>query len=200
MKNFIVGLVAAVMCGSVAKAEFVVVNNPVADTVGFYSDAFNSKGTYTYAQSGAQAFSLEDSYTTSSLRWWGSSNGFNDQGITNFYAFQVVVWNDDFSDQVFSTKISMTNITATPTGDENFFGQPVYEFYVPLAFEEHSGILADQSIRTWWMGFLASASTVDWKHSGWGICSFCSITRSNRSSWHGGSCWPSSPLNSNNPP
>lgn len=139
IKSLVSVVVAAVMCGSVAKAEFVVVNNPVADTVGFYSDAFNSKGTYSYAQSGAQAFSLEDSYTTSSLRWWGSSNGFNGQGITNFDAFQIVVWNADFSDQVFSTKISMTNITATQTGDDNFFGQPVYEFYVPLAFEIAAG-------------------------------------------------------------
>jgi len=81
IKNGIVGLVAAVMCGAVAKAEFVVVNNPVADTVGFYSDAYKSSGSYAYAQSGAQGFDLEDSYTTSSLKWWGSSNGFNDQGI-----------------------------------------------------------------------------------------------------------------------
>lgn len=139
MKNFIVGLVTAVMCGSVAKAEFVVVNNPVTDTVGFYSDAFDSKGTYNYAQSGAQAFSLEDSYTTSSLRWWGSSNGFNRQGITNFDAFQIIVWNADFTDQVFATKINIENITATLTGDENFFGQPVYEFYVPLAFDIAAG-------------------------------------------------------------
>lgn len=139
MKNFIVGLVTAVMFGSVAKAEFVVVNNPVADTVGFYSDAFDSKGTYTYAQSGAQAFSLEDSYTTSSLRWWGSSNGFNGQGITNFDAFQIIVWNADFTDQVFTTKINMGNIKAAQTGETNFFGEPVYEFYVPLAFEIAAG-------------------------------------------------------------
>lgn len=139
MKNFTVGLVAAVMCGSVAKAEFVVVNNPVADTVGFYSDAFDSKGTYTYAQSGAQAFSLEDSYTTSSLRWWGSSNGFNGQGIANFDAFQIIVWNADFTDQVFATKIDIENINVVDTGDFNFYNQPVYQFYVPLAFDIAAG-------------------------------------------------------------
>lgn len=139
IKNVITGIVAAVMCGSVAKADFVVVNNPVADTIGFYSDAFDSKGTYTYAQSGAQAFSLEDSYTTSSLRWWGSSNGFNGQGISNIDCFQIVVWNPDFRSYVTNQKIDLSQITVTATGDENFFGQPVYEFYVPLAFEIAAG-------------------------------------------------------------
>lgn len=139
IKKVMTSIVATVMFGSEAMAEFIVANNPVADTVGFYSDAFDSKGTYTYAQSGAQAFSLEDSYTTSSLRWWGSSNGFNGQGITNFDAFQIIVWNADFTDQIFATKINIENITATLTGDENFFGQPVYEFYVPLAFDIAAG-------------------------------------------------------------
>lgn len=134
-KNGFVGFVAAVMFGvGSANADFVVVNNPVADTVGFYSDAYDSKGSYAYAQSGAQEFSLEDSYTISSLRWWGSSNGFNGQGITNFSAFQIIVWNEDFTDQVFSTKINMSSITAVATGQENFFGQPEYEFFVPLSF------------------------------------------------------------------
>ena len=139
MKNFIVGLVAAVMCGSVAKAEFVVVNNPVADTVGFYSDAFNSKGTYTYAQSGAQAFSLEDSYTTSSLRWWGSSNGFNGQGISNIDCFQIIVWDNVFDSQVTNQTIDLANITVTATGETNFFGEAIYEFYVPITFQISSG-------------------------------------------------------------
>lgn len=140
VKNAVVGFVAAVMFGvGSASADFVVVNNPVQDTVGFYSDAYDSKGGYNYPQSGAQAFSLEDSYTISSLRWWGSSNGFNGQGITNFSAFQIIVWNEDFTDQVFSTKINMSSITAVATGQENFFGQPEYEFFVPMSFDIGAG-------------------------------------------------------------
>lgn len=139
-KNVFMGMVAAVLFGSSsANAEFVVVNNPVQDTVGFYSDSFDSKGNYTYAQSGAQAFSLDDSYTTSTLHWWGSSNGFNGQGISNFQAFQIIVWNSDFTEQVFSTKINMSSITAVATGEENFFGQPEYEFYTPLSFNINEG-------------------------------------------------------------
>jgi hypothetical protein len=139
MKNFIVGLVAAVLFGSVAKADFIVVNNPVVDTVGFYSDAYDSKGAYTYAQSGAQAFDLEDSYTTSSLRWWGSMNGFNGQGISNIDCFQIIVWNSGFGSQVTNQTIDLANITATATGETNFFGEAIYEFYVPIAFQISSG-------------------------------------------------------------
>jgi len=131
-------LAAASICGAV-NADFIVVNNPVVDTVGFYSDAFDSKGAYFYAQSGAQAFSLEDSYTTSSLKWWGSMNGFNDQGISNIDCFQIIVWDSNFESQVFSQRIDLSNITMTDTGDFNFFGQPVYEFFVPLAFQITAG-------------------------------------------------------------
>lgn len=139
MRNFIIGLVAAVLCGSVAKAEFVVVNNPVSDTVGFYSDAYDSKGAYTYAQSGAQAFDLEDNHLTSSLRWWGSMNGFNGQGISNIDCFQIIVWNSGFGSQVTNQTIDLANITATATGETNFFGEAIYEFYVPIAFQISSG-------------------------------------------------------------
>ena len=128
----------ASICSAV-NADFIVVNNPVVDTVGFYSDAFDSKGAYTYAQSGAQAFSLEDSYTTSSLRWWGSMNGFNDQGISNIDCFQIIVWDSNFDTQVVNQKIDLAAISATNTGDFNFFGQPVYEFFVPFSFAISSG-------------------------------------------------------------
>jgi len=139
VKNVLLGMVAAVMCGSEAMAEFIVVNNPVADTVGFYSDAFDSKGAYTYAQSGAQGFELEDSYSTSSLRWWGSMNGFNGQGISNIDCFQIIVWNSNFKTEVTNQNIDLSNIVVTATGDINFFGQPVYEFYVPISFQISSG-------------------------------------------------------------
>lgn len=139
MNNVGFASVLAFGVGSVASADFIVVNNPVQDTVGFYSDAFDSKGTYTYAQSGAQGFSLEDAYTTSSLRWWGSMNGFNDQGLTNIDCFQIIVWNSAFDSTVTNQKIDISSIVVTATGDTNFFGQPVYEFFVPLSFQIATG-------------------------------------------------------------
>lgn len=139
MKNLVLSFIVGLFGVSVAKADFIVVNNPVVDTVGFYSDAFDSKGAYTYAQSGAQAFDLEDSYTTSSLRWWGSMNGFNGQGISNIDCFQIIVWNSGFGSQVTNQTIDLSNITATATGETNFFGEAIYEFYAPLAFQVSSG-------------------------------------------------------------
>jgi hypothetical protein len=133
------GIVAALASISVANAEFIVVNNPVVDTVGFYSDAYDSKGAYSYAQSGAQRFELEDSYTTSSLRWWGSMNGFNEQGLSNIDSFQFIVWGPGFQTQVTNQKIDLENITTIATGETNFFGQPIYEFYVPISFQINAG-------------------------------------------------------------
>lgn len=139
IKNVLASIVATVTFGSVAMAEFVVVNNPVNDTVGFYSDGFDSKGSYTYAQSGAQGFAIEEDYTMSSIRWWGSSNGFNGQGISNIQSFQLIVWDSEFNEQCWSTKVNFNNITVTATGDENFFGQPVYQFYLPVSFNLDAG-------------------------------------------------------------
>ena len=139
IKNVMASIVATVMFGAEAMAEFIVVNNPVVDTVGFYSDAFDSKGAYTYAQSGAQGFNLEDSYSTSSLRWWGSMNGFNGQGISNIDCFQIIVWDNVFDSQVTNQKIDLENVTATATGETNFFGEAIYEFYVPFSFQVSSG-------------------------------------------------------------
>jgi len=139
IKNVLASIIGTMSIGSIATAEFVVVNNPVNDTVGFYSDGFDSKGSYTYAQSGAQKFTTEEDYTMSSVRWWGSSNGFNGQGISNIQAFQLIVWDSDFNQQCWSSKINISNVTATATGDENFYGHPVYEFYVPVSFNLEAG-------------------------------------------------------------
>jgi hypothetical protein len=140
MKN-VIGLLSLVVAGS-ASAEFVVVNNPVVETVGFYSDAFSSDGAYTYAQSGAQLFDLEDSYTTSSIKWWGSSNGFNNQGVSNFTSFEINVWDAGFNGIVYTTTVDMSNVEVNKTGDSNFFGQPVYEFYVPFVAQLTAGSYA----------------------------------------------------------
>lgn len=110
------------------KADIVVVNNPVADTLGFYSDGFDSQGQYFYAQSGAQLFSMEDSYAFSSVEFWGSMNGFNGQGLSNIDCIQVVIWSKDFNNIIFSDRIDLGSWAVTATGESNFFGEPVYHF------------------------------------------------------------------------
>jgi hypothetical protein len=138
MKKFIACLFS-LLCTVTTQAEVIVANNPVVDTVGFYSDAFDSKGAYTYAQSGAQAFSLEDDHLTSSIRWWGSMNGFNGQGLNNIDCFQIVVWNLGFNSSVTNQKFDLSQISVVDTGTYNFFGQSVYEFYLPFSFQINAG-------------------------------------------------------------
>ena len=139
MKNCLCMCAVAGTIAGASHGEFIVVNNPVADTVGFYSDAFSSKGTYTYAQSGAQAFSLEDSYQTSSLRWWGSMNGFNGQGLQNIECFEVIVWDSSFDSMVVQDTYGLAEMSVIETGEENFFGQPVYEFLLSFSFQIAAG-------------------------------------------------------------
>ncbi len=116
---------------SLANAGFVVFENaPVFEGVGFYSDGFDSKGAYNYPQSGAQSFSLEDSTTVGGLSWWGSMNGFFGQGLDNVDCFQIVVWNSTFTNQVYSKRVDISNITISSAGADSFYGQPVYEFSV----------------------------------------------------------------------
>lgn len=66
-------------------------------------------------------------------------NGFNDQGLSNIDCFQIVVWDSGFTTKLFNQKFEMNSITCTDTGETNFFGQPVYNFYIPLAFQIASG-------------------------------------------------------------
>jgi hypothetical protein len=108
--------------------DVVVANNLVTDTVGFYSDAYDSNGAYVYAQSGAQAFSLEQDYNLTTVSWWGSSNNFFNQGLNNITGFQVVLWNSDFTSQYLNTTIDMADITLVATGNTTFYNEAEYKF------------------------------------------------------------------------
>ena len=66
-------------------------------------------------------------------------NGFNGQGISNIDCFQIIVWDNVFDSQVTNQKIDLENVTATATGETNFFGEAIYEFYVPFSFQVSSG-------------------------------------------------------------
>lgn len=115
-----------------AGAEFVVVNSPVFDYTGNYSDAFGTNGTTEYKQSWSQSFSTEEDYNLSSIRWWGGVNGFFGDGISNVVGFQIIIWNQNFTQQVHNISIYSGSYSQVNTGEFNFFGQEVYEFSSPL--------------------------------------------------------------------
>jgi hypothetical protein len=118
---------AALAIGATADAALVA-SNARTGPVGAYSDAYSSGG-YTYAQSGAQSFSVEDETQVDSLRFWGSVNGFFGQGIDNITSFEVRIWNADFTAVVYQATVSASRVA---TGVENFFNQPEYQFDATL--------------------------------------------------------------------
>lgn len=130
---------AVILTGTAAKADFVVVNNPLFDATGNYSDAFGTNGTTEYRTSWAQQFSLNEEYTLSSIKWWGGVNGFFGDGINSITGFQLVVWNEDFTEQLYTLNLNSSQYLKTNTETQNFFGQDVYEFYAPLSMELDEG-------------------------------------------------------------
>jgi hypothetical protein len=117
----------AASVASVASADVIFENAPTS-TLGSVAEAFSSNGSYAFGQSLAQRFSLEDSFNLSSLSWWGSSQNFSGGDLANFSAFEIVIWNSDFSAQVATFTLGLGAIGTTETGQTNFFGSKEYLF------------------------------------------------------------------------
>ncbi|MDZ4830462.1 MAG: hypothetical protein SGJ09_09740 [Phycisphaerae bacterium] len=122
-----VAFASTIAIASSATADLIVENGPV-NPQGAISDAFSSGGTYANAVSIAQTFSLEDSVQLTGLSFWGSSTNFSGGDLANFSAFNVVIWNADFSQQVLNWTISLASFSTTATGNENLFNSPEYRF------------------------------------------------------------------------
>ncbi len=131
-----IALIAAASVTTLAGADIIYQNLPTS-TLGAISESFGSNGGYAFGQSCAQRFSVESSFNLSDISWWGSSQNFSGGDLSNFSAFEVVIWNADFSAQVANFNIGLGSLTATATGLTNFFGAPEYEFSAAV-----SGLLA----------------------------------------------------------
>jgi len=133
-------VVATVACVAVSgsASAALVASNARVDVLGAYSDAFSSGG-YTYGQSGAQAFSLEDATAVESIRFWGSSNGFAGQGIDNIDAFELRVWNADFTAVVYQATIAADAVVRSATGIDNLYNQPEFAFDLAHGFTLAAG-------------------------------------------------------------
>ena len=108
-------------------------NLPSVGTASFgYSDAFSSGGMNWQRQSMAQGFSLDQGHQLDSLRWWGSMNNYFQSGLSNLAGFEIVVFNEDFSQQVATRIVPISMVDAVPTGSPNGTGGEVYEFFAPL--------------------------------------------------------------------
>ena len=139
----VIGLLCGLIgsaCSSPTNAEFVVVNSPVFNETGNYSDAFSTNGTTEYRTSWAQQFTLAQSNTTSSLVWWGGVNGFFGDGPNSITGFQIIVWNANFTQQIVNHTVTASQYTRIDSGQDNFFGSDVYEYRVPFVVNLASGV------------------------------------------------------------
>lgn len=116
-----------------AEADYVVVNNAVFNYETFgYSDALSTNGEMEYAQSLAQTFTLNASHNLSTLKWWGGMNNFFQVGDENLAGFEINIFNEDFSQTVFSTTVLNGQFTKTTLPVYNQFGGQVSMFYMTL--------------------------------------------------------------------
>lgn len=131
----------AVLFGKESKADgdFIVVNNPVFDWSGAYSDGYSTNGTTEYPQSFGQAFTLTENYTLSSLRWWGGMNNFFQTGTTNLKGFNIVVWDETFSNKVIDQTVMAGQYIRTATTASNEYGGKVYDFFMPFVHAISAG-------------------------------------------------------------
>lgn len=130
IKGLLIG--CALLAHSNTYGDFIVVNNPAFDWSGFYSDGFSTQGSMEYPYSSAQEFHLDNNYVLSSLRWWGGMNNFFGTGDSNLKGFNIVVWNQDFTQQVINQTILSNQYTKTALPVTNEYGGQVSEFFMPF--------------------------------------------------------------------
>jgi MYXO-CTERM domain-containing protein len=91
------------------------------DTNGSISNAYSSGGSYLYATSTGQAFSIEDDLILDRITFWGSTQNFNGGQLANLTGYEVIIWNTDFGSIAAQWTLSAGDVTAIATGDENIY-------------------------------------------------------------------------------
>lgn len=114
-------------------------NLPALNRTSFgYSDAFSSGGTNWQRQSLAQGFTTTEDHRLESLKWWGSMNNYFQEGLSNLAGFEIVVFNEDFSQQVATRIVPIESVRVTDTGSPNLGGTH-QEFFAPLDLQLAAG-------------------------------------------------------------
>jgi len=115
-------LVALVAMSSAPTAMAGVVFESLStDTNGSISNAYSSGGTYFYATSTAQSFSLEDDVILDGITFWGSTQNFTGGQLANMTGYEVIIWNNDFGSIAGHWTLSAQDVTAVATGQINIF-------------------------------------------------------------------------------
>jgi MYXO-CTERM domain-containing protein len=99
----------------------VVFESVSTDTNGSISNAYSSGGSYFYATSTGQAFSIEDDVNLDGITFWGSTQNFTGGQLANMAGYEVIIWNTDFGSIAAQWTLSAGDVTAVATGDENIY-------------------------------------------------------------------------------
>lgn len=126
MRNILL-LAAAVVIGGAAHAA-VLHNNGLSSPDGYFSDSLSSNGSYFYEQTIADSFILANPSTVTSIEFWGSSEGFFFDDLTNFSDFEINIFSDLNSAPVYSATASKASLSPTLTGSSNLGGGFEYLF------------------------------------------------------------------------
>ena len=93
---------------------------------GAISNAYSSGGSYLYATSTGQEFSLEDEVTLDSITFWGSGQNLAGGQLSNITGYEIIVWNVGFGSIAAHWTINAADLTAVATGGQNIYNGNEY--------------------------------------------------------------------------
>ncbi len=97
------------------------------DPDGWFSDGISTDGGQFYSQAIADNFTLAQQSDITMIRFWGSSESFIFDDLTNFSAWDIYLYDTSFN-LVAWDQVSKATFTITPTGLSNSGGGFEYEF------------------------------------------------------------------------
>lgn len=110
-----------------ALADVLVDQASTTNPDGYYSDAYSTAGSQTYAQTEADTFALTSASNLTSISFDGSSEYYQYADLTNFSSFQIRLL-DASNDVLYDTTVATSALTPTATGATNVAGGAEYLF------------------------------------------------------------------------
>jgi hypothetical protein len=131
-------IAGAVLAGfAVTPADLLFSQTP-SSADGFFSDGISTNGSQFYGQAFADNFTLAQQSTVTLIRFWGSSENFVFNDLTNFSAFDIYFYDPSWN-VVASGQIPIGSFTTTATGNQNSLGGLEYEFELATNFVLNAG-------------------------------------------------------------
>jgi len=117
MQKILLVAVAAIV-GASAQAA-VLHDNGYLDPNGFFSDSLASNGSFFYAQTVSDNFSLSGASTLTSIVFRGSSENFVFDDLTNMSSFEINIFDSTGTNNLYSATVATGALSAVATGNIN---------------------------------------------------------------------------------